>query len=48
MYEKPQFEIPETVRELAERNVEQARSAYTSSWTWRARRRTWCRSLRAR
>ena len=29
MYEKPQFEIPETVRELAERNVEQARSAYT-------------------
>lgn len=28
MYEKPQFEIPETVRELAERNVEQARSAY--------------------
>jgi hypothetical protein len=22
MYEKPQFEIPETVRELAERNVE--------------------------
>ena len=29
MYEKPQFEIPETVRELAERNVEQARSAYS-------------------
>jgi phasin len=28
MYDKPQFEIPETVRELAERNVEQARSAY--------------------
>jgi phasin len=28
MYEKPQFEIPEAVRELAERNVEQARSAY--------------------
>lgn len=29
MYDKPQFEIPETVREIAERNVEQARSAYT-------------------
>ena len=29
MYEKPQFEIPETMRELAERNVEQARAAYT-------------------
>jgi len=29
MYDKPQFEIPETVRELAERNVEQARAAYT-------------------
>ena len=29
MYEKPQFEIPEQVRELAERNVEQARAAYT-------------------
>lgn len=28
MYDKPQFEIPEGVRELAERNVEQARSAY--------------------
>ena len=28
MYDKPQFEIPETVRELAERNVEQARTAY--------------------
>ena len=28
MYEKPQFEFPEAVRELAERNVEQARSAY--------------------
>ncbi len=28
MYDKPQFEIPEAVRELAERNVEQARSAY--------------------
>jgi phasin len=28
MYEKTQFEIPEAVRELAERNVEQARSAY--------------------
>jgi phasin len=28
MYDKPQFEIPEAVRELAERNVEQARTAY--------------------
>lgn len=28
MYDKPQFAIPEAVRELAERNVEQARSAY--------------------
>lgn len=28
MYEKRQFEIPEAVRELAERNVEQARTAY--------------------
>lgn len=28
MYDKPQFEIPVAVRELAERNVEQARSAY--------------------
>jgi len=29
MYDKPQMEIPETVRELAEKNVEQARSAYS-------------------
>jgi phasin len=29
MYDKPQFEIPEAVRDMAERNVEQARSAYT-------------------
>lgn len=29
MNEGPQFEIPEAVREIAERNVEQARSAYT-------------------
>jgi len=29
MYEAPQFEIPEAVREIAERNVEQARSAYS-------------------
>jgi len=29
MYDKPQFEIPEAVRELAERNVDQARAAYT-------------------
>jgi phasin len=28
MYEKQQFEIPEAVRDLAERNVEQAHSAY--------------------
>jgi phasin len=28
MYDKPQMEIPEQVRQLAERNVEQARSAY--------------------
>ncbi len=28
MSDKPQFEFPEAVRELAERNVEQARSAY--------------------
>ena len=28
MYDKPQFEIPEAVRELAERNVDQARTAY--------------------
>ena len=28
MADLPPFEIPETVRELAERNVEQARSAY--------------------
>jgi phasin len=29
MNDKPQFEFPEAVRELAERNVEQARAAYT-------------------
>ncbi len=29
MYDKPQLEIPEAVRELAERNVEQARAAYS-------------------
>jgi len=29
MPDMPQFEIPETVRELAERNVEQARTAYS-------------------
>ncbi len=29
MNDKPQMEIPEAVRELAEKNVEQARSAYT-------------------
>lgn len=28
MFEKPQMEIPEAVREMAERNVEQARAAY--------------------
>jgi phasin len=28
MFDKPQFEIPDAVRELAERNVEQARAAY--------------------
>jgi phasin len=28
MHDAPQLEIPEAVRELAERNVEQARSAY--------------------
>lgn len=28
MYDKPQFDIPDAVRELAERNVEQARTAY--------------------
>lgn len=28
MFEKPQLEIPEAVRDLAERNIEQARSAY--------------------
>lgn len=28
MYDKPQMEIPQAVRDLAERNVEQARSAY--------------------
>lgn len=28
MFDKPQLEIPEAVRELAERNVEQARTAY--------------------
>ena len=28
MTNTPQFEIPEAVREMAERNVEQARSAY--------------------
>ena len=28
MYDKPQFEIPESVRELAQTNVEQVRSAY--------------------
>lgn len=28
MNDKPQFEFPEAVRELAERNVEQARTAY--------------------
>ena len=29
MNDMPQFEIPEAVRDLAERNVEQARSAYS-------------------
>lgn len=29
MFEAPQFSIPEPVRELAERNVEQARAAYS-------------------
>ena len=29
MYDKPQLEIPEAVRDLAERNVEQARAAYS-------------------
>ncbi len=28
MYDKPQIEIPEQVRQMAERNVEQARTAY--------------------
>jgi len=28
MYEKPSFEIPDQVRQLAEKNVEQTRSAY--------------------
>ena len=28
MYDKPQFEIPEAMRDIAERNVEQARTAY--------------------
>jgi phasin len=28
MADQPQFEIPEAVRDMAERNVEQARSAY--------------------
>jgi phasin len=28
MFDKPPLEIPEAVREMAERNVEQARSAY--------------------
>ncbi|MGH6814797.1 MAG: phasin family protein [Hyphomicrobiaceae bacterium] len=28
MYDKPQIEIPETMRDMAERNVEQARTAY--------------------
>lgn len=29
MYDKPQMEIPEQVRQMAERNVEQARAAYS-------------------
>lgn len=29
MYDKPQFEIPDAVREMAERNIQQTRSAYT-------------------
>jgi phasin len=29
MYDKPQLEIPEAVRQMAERNVDQARSAYS-------------------
>jgi phasin len=33
MYDKPQFEIPEAVRELAERNVEQARDAFAQFLT---------------
>jgi phasin len=28
MYEKPQLEIPEAVRQVAERNLDQARAAY--------------------
>jgi phasin len=29
MYDKPQMEIPEPLRQIAERNVEQVRSAYS-------------------
>lgn len=29
MVDKPQFEIPDAVRDIAERNVEQARAAYS-------------------
>lgn len=36
MYDKPQFEIPEAMRDIAERNVEQARTAY-SQWMNMAR-----------
>ncbi len=28
MYEKPQLEIPEAVRQMTERNLDQARSSY--------------------
>ena len=29
MFEKPSMEIPDAVREIAERNVEQTRAAYS-------------------
>jgi phasin len=29
MYEKPQYEIPEAVRQMTERNLDQARTAYS-------------------
>jgi len=34
MVEKPAFEVPQELRELTEKNIEQARIVTASSWTF--------------